>query len=384
MGLDGFLAFTRKKYPDVILTEHITLYSHQRLFMDIASYIYKYICVFGNNDTKWLECMFQMFLNLKSYKVHVVPIFDGVSPIEKQGEVDDRKEKRLQIKNKAKLLEQAVEGYKNKSLSDEQEQLIRDVLTDLEKKNKSSKLKSLLFQKTKSLSPKIENISDIDIVDIETYICSLKKTMFYVGSKETDLIKEMLSILGIPYIQAPQEAEACCSTLCKMGYGSAVISCDTDCFAHGCPCTVLSYDVSSGMITTVKMDELLEQMELTQDEFIDFSILIGCDYNKKTKLKNVGPVKALELIKKYRKIELIEGYNIEQMEYKKIRLLFNNIISPKSKLLRIKPHTNIDKKALNNFTDEYNIRCNYNRLKELMKEYDKTPEIQFLENEDTF
>ena len=57
--------------------------------------------------------------------------------------------------------------------------------------------------------------------------------------------------------------------------------------------------------------------------FIDFSILIGCDYNKKNKLPKVGPVKALELIKKYNSIDNIQGYDISMLNHVDIRKLFN-------------------------------------------------------------
>ena len=46
MGLDGFLQFIRKKHPSVIREEHISLYTHKVVFLDIASYMYKYICMY--------------------------------------------------------------------------------------------------------------------------------------------------------------------------------------------------------------------------------------------------------------------------------------------------------------------------------------------------
>ena len=52
MGLDGFLAYAKKEHPSVIINEHITLYSHQRIFMDVSSYIYKYISIFGNQSSR--------------------------------------------------------------------------------------------------------------------------------------------------------------------------------------------------------------------------------------------------------------------------------------------------------------------------------------------
>ena len=374
MGLDGFLAYVKKEHSDVIINEHITFYSHQRIFMDVSSYIYKYISIFGNQSSRWLGCIFQMFLSLKSYKVHVVPVFDGKPPDEKKEELEDRKEKRQKAKDKIKNIESAVEAYKEKTLTEEQTKLLQDIIKDLQNKNKSTKLKTLLFDIGDDLT-----ITDNDITDIENYLFSLQRTTFYMGAKEMELVKELLNILGIPFIQSPDEAESMCAYLCKKGYGSAVISCDTDCFAHGCPITVLTYEPSTGTIMSIKLKDLLESMEMTYEQFVDFSILIGCDYNKKSRIKGIGPAKASELLKEYKSIEEIlkqekmKKYDLTKFEYKHIRNLFNK----EYEKAKIKKHKLIDRDALEEFISIHNININSNRLEKMMNECEKEPEITF-------
>jgi len=374
MGLDGFLAYVKKEHSDVIINEHITLYSHQRIFMDVSSYIYKYISIFGNQSSRWLGCIFQMFLSLKSYKVHVVPVFDGKPPDEKKEELEDRKEKRQKAKDKIKNIESAVEAYKEKTLTEEQTKLLQDIIKDLQNKNKSTKLKTLLFDIGDDLT-----ITDNDITDIENYLFSLQRTTFYMGAKEMELVKELLNILGIPFIQSPDEAESMCAYLCRKGYGSAVISCDTDCFAHGCPITVLTYEPSTGTIMSIKLKDLLDSMEMTYEQFVDFSILIGCDYNKKSKIKGIGPAKASELLKEYKSIEEIlkqekmKKYDLTKFEYKHIRTLFNK----EYEKAKIKKHKLIDRDALEEFISMHNININSNRLEKMINECEKEPEITF-------
>ena len=374
MGLDGFLAYVKKEHSDVIINEHITLYSHQRIFMDVSSYIYKYISIFGNQSSRWLGCIFQMFLSLKSYKVHVVPVFDGKPPDEKKEELEDRKEKRQKAKDKIKNIESAVEAYKEKTLTEEQTKLLQDIIKDLQNKNKSTKLKTLLFDIGDDLT-----ITDNDITDIENYLFSLQRTTFYMGAKEMELVKELLNILGIPFLQSPDEAESMCAYLCRKGFGSAVISCDTDCFAHGCPITVLTYEPSTGTIMSIKLKDLLESMEMTYEQFVDFSILIGCDYNKKSKIKGIGPAKASELLKEYKSIEEIlkqekmKKYDLTKFEYKHIRTLFNKDYEK----AKIKKHKLIDRDALEEFISMHNININSNRLEKMINECEKEPEITF-------
>jgi len=342
--------------------------------MDVSSYIYKYISIFGNQSSRWLGCIFQMFLSLKSYKVHVVPVFDGKPPDEKKEELEDRKEKRQKAKDKIKNIESAVEAYKEKTLTEEQTKLLQDIIKDLQNKNKSTKLKTLLFDIGDDLT-----ITDNDITDIENYLFSLQRTTFYMGAKEMELVKELLNILGIPFIQSPDEAESMCAYLCRKGYGSAVISCDTDCFAHGCPITVLTYEPSTGTIMSIKLKDLLESMEMTYEQFVDFSILIGCDYNKKSKIKGIGPAKASELLKEYKNIEEIlkqekmKKYDLTKFEYKHIRTLFNK----EYEKAKIKKHKLIDRDALEEFISMHNININSNRLEKMMNECEKEPEITF-------
>ena len=108
MGLDGFLSYVKKKHQGIGRTEHISLYSHQTVFFDISSYIYKYVCIFGTHDGRWLTAMLQLFLTFRENKINIIPIFDGKAPDAKKDETDMRKEQRNKIKNKAETLDTAI------------------------------------------------------------------------------------------------------------------------------------------------------------------------------------------------------------------------------------------------------------------------------------
>lgn len=53
--------------------------------------------------------------------------------------------------------------------------------------------------------------------------------------------------------------------------------------------------------TQIILPELLATLGLTYQQFVDFSILCGCDYT--AKIPMVGPVKALTYIKTYGNLE---------------------------------------------------------------------------------
>jgi len=66
-------------------------------------------------------------------------------------------------------------------------------------------------------------------------------------------------------------------------------------------------------------------MELTSDEFLDFCIMCGTDYNDN--IPGVGPVKAYALIKEYGSIEHIgrqTSLDISILNHIKSRELFRN------------------------------------------------------------
>jgi flap endonuclease-1 len=382
MGLDGFLQFVRKKYPEVLLEEHISLFANKVVFLDISSYIYKYICIYGNTNSQWISSMLQMFLTLRANKVNIIPVFDGKPPDAKKDEINERKEKRQKIKNKMKQLQDIVEKISLKvSLEDEEIELANEAIKKIKDKEGTTKLKNLLAmaninsnQSNSSITYK-QTFTEDDSNMIQQYILMIKKQMVYIGDSDTQHLKNLLDILGIPFVCAPEEAEAYCCYMLKQEIGSAVISCDTDCFAHGAKRVILSFEVQSGEIKFINLEDLLEAMELTYEEFVDFAILIGCDYNKKNKLPKVGPVKALELIKNYKSIDNIEGYDISILKHEDIRKLFNPIYK-KIKKLRNK---DIDEEALFSFIDEHNLRVNRNKVSETIKIIHKKPEINFID-----
>ena len=76
-------------------------------------------------------------------------------------------------------------------------------------------------------------------------------------------------------------------------------------------------------------DKVLEDLEFTNDQFIDLCILLGCDYCES--IKGVGPVKAIKLIQEHKCIEEAikhldaSKYPIpEGWLYKEARELFKN------------------------------------------------------------
>ena len=113
----------------------------------------------------------------------------------------------------------------------------------------------------------------------------------------------MLRLMGIPVIQAPGEAQAQCSYMNKLGKVDAVCTEDTDCLAFGATTMVRDVNNKKQPLTEINRSKAMEDLNLTDDEFIDMCILCGCDYA--SKIEGIGPVKAYKFIKQFHSIQNI-------------------------------------------------------------------------------
>jgi len=149
--------------------------------------------------------------------------------------------------------------------------------------------------------------------------------------------KTLLSLMGIPYVQAPAEGEATAAYMSKVGIAYATASQDYDSLLFGStrlirnlaisgkrklPNKNVYVDVEPEMI---ELEHLLNSLSITREELVDIAILIGTDYNPDG-FKGIGAKKALQLIKKYKRLEGIEVESIQeglkQIDYNAIRRIF--------------------------------------------------------------
>jgi len=125
--------------------------------------------------------------------------------------------------------------------------------------------------------------------------------------------KKLLSLLGIPYVQALGEAEAQAAFMAKQGDVWGANSKDYDTLLFGTPKLVRfltihgkEYLPSKGITRPIKPELIslrgfLLHHEITLPQLIDIAILVGTDFNEG--IKGVGPKTALKLIREYGKIE---------------------------------------------------------------------------------
>lgn len=153
--------------------------------------------------------------------------------------------------------------------------------------------------------------------------------------QQNEEAKKLLKLMGIPFIEAPGEAEAQCAALARAKKVYAAASEDMDTLTFGAP-TLLRYLTameSKGLpITEIDLNTVLASLGLDQEQFIDLCIMLGCDYCDS--IRGVGPVTAYKLIKEHKNLDNIikslkekpvAKYKVpEDWPYEAARELFRN------------------------------------------------------------
>ncbi|MED6154030.1 Elongation of fatty acids protein 2, partial [Stylosanthes scabra] len=175
----------------------------------------------------------------------------------------------------------------------------------------------LLRLQFRSLSRRAEATEDLSEAketankeDIEKF----SKRTVKVTKQHNEDCKKLLRLMGVPVIEAPSEAEAQCASLCKTGKVYAVASEDMDSLTFGATKFLRHLmDPSSKKIPVMEFDiaKVLEDLELSMDQFIDLCILSGCDYCES--VRGIGGTTALKLIRQHGSIEkILENLNKER------------------------------------------------------------------------
>lgn len=129
--------------------------------------------------------------------------------------------------------------------------------------------------------------------------------------------KELIKAMGLPVIQAKSEGEAQCAVMCKNKDVDLSASQDFDSLLFGSPKMVRNLNITGKRKIggrevkiypeIIDLEENLNRLGITREQLIIIGILVGTDYNVGG-VKGIGPKKALELVKKYKKIEEVMNH----------------------------------------------------------------------------
>lgn len=272
MGIKGLFKLLQSDAPGSYNEKSKNVYKNKIIAIDASIAMYQFLVQIrliqessyskqlmskDGEVTSHLQGFFSRTINLLEHGIKPVYVFDGKPPEFKYEELSRRKE----IKKKAEEMSCTAKELVDMATT---EQELKDANDAIDKANKM-------------------NIT--------------------VTSKQVEEVKYLLKLLGVPVFEAKSEAEAQCAEFVKTGKAYATSTEDMDALTFG---SELLLRVSKEKITEINLQKILDELELSYEQFVDLCILCGCDYCGS--IRGIGPKTALKLIRKHVTIEEIVKY----------------------------------------------------------------------------
>lgn len=283
-----------------------------KIGIDASIFIYKYMACFGKPG--WINGFIHLYCSLKENGATFVLILDGEAPIEKQKEKEKRDGVKQKLKDKLNALNVLYDSMEGKQILLKKEQI--------QEGTPESIIYRLYYNQLYVGEKDSEKIS-VSKTFLKSEIDKVSKQCIEITQDDTNLLKNLTMHMGIPVIQAPGEAEAYGAYMCVHGFLDAVMTEDTDVLAYGCPMLICKISMSKKVFSIIKLEMVLETLNITFEQFRDLAILLGNDYN--SNIKGIGPSGAIKLIEKYGTIDSIDAkkVDISSIPYKRSRELFS-------------------------------------------------------------
>lgn len=134
----------------------------------------------------------------------------------------------------------------------------------------------------------------------------------------------ILKFMGFNWLQSTTEGEKLCSMLATHEYVQMVYSTDTDNLTYGCPFMVTKF-VKDNIIEVVRLERIKEILGIdSQEQFVEYCIMCGTDYNKN--IPNIGSGRALPLILQYGTLDnLSQEKDTSILNYQEVKKIFMSI-----------------------------------------------------------
>ena len=259
MGIQGLNKHIQNNCYKAINKITLLKLKNKTIVIDASIYMYKFLTS-GN----LIEGIYSMVSMLQYYNITPIFIFDGKMPDEKYDTLSERKEYR----------ENALTNYNS---------LIEEY--------KTSKNKKKLYEEIVILKRQCVKLTNNNILDT----------------------KNLLKAMGVLYYQSQSEADIICVELVNQDIAYACMSDDTDMFVYGCKRVLRYFSLQMENCILYNYNMILDELNLTNDEFKIICIASGTDYNKK---KDNYLSKTLNYYKIFK-----EGYNNQDNKNKAIEFL---------------------------------------------------------------
>lgn len=381
MGIKNLKSYLQRF--NIFTNEKLSNYSNKTLAFDLMPLLHKGIYSKSGYPTYFIN----LILKLKRYKINPIFVFDGVpfeekcKTLEKRKDIKEKANKKLsKLKSFKSVIDNALEEFKNMNIYenicilDDVNYLKKDTLNNAENIDELINIEDEMIELEKYQEIIQEEYNKIQ-VNIEKQISTQSKKVKSITITEIKKLKELFDKFNIKYIHIGVEADVVCKYLVEYDIAYAAVSDDMDLIPFGCQRTIQNFNMSTDEVYEIKYQNVLDKLSLTSEEFTDFIICIGNDYN--SRLINGSMDFYYKLIKFYHNIENIIKYLMiinlnsrnyikipSDFEYQKSRNIFNYHIEFQDIVSNIK---NKKKRVISYYSEDY-----YKLFKYLTTIYDKS------------
>ncbi|CAD7928556.1 unnamed protein product [Amoebophrya sp. A120] len=139
------------------------------------------------------------------------------------------------------------------------------------------------------------------VSDLRAELHKAKRDEEFISQDMYDDIKKLLYAFGVPYVEAPSEAEAQCAFLVESKLAQCVVSDDSDVVVFsaksGSTRVYRHLFSSKGDAEKYTSFNISQHLGLAYDDLIALAMLLGCDYT--VGVKGIGIVNALEILQAF-------------------------------------------------------------------------------------
>ena len=141
---------------------------------------------------------------------------------------------------------------------------------------KPPKIKSRLLRNRKNVRSKA--LEKLEKTTDEKERIKYFKRCVVITRKQINECQELLELMGIPYVVAPEEADSQCAYLSSLGLVDAVLTEDMDILTFGANKIVRNLSSHRNDPLEIKKEDVLKYFDLNYNEFVELCVLLGCDY----------------------------------------------------------------------------------------------------------
>ena len=232
---------------------HLKELESKTIVIDVSIYLYKFL---SNGDL--IEQMYLFISILRSYNIVPVFIFDGKPPEEKREILMKRYMEKKEAAKECKKLEDSLDTV------------------SIEKKR-----------------------------ELEKQILLLKKKSIRIKENDINIVKELMRVYGVQYLNADEEADQLCGYLANKENIYGCISDDMDMFMYNCKYVLRHLSLLNHTVILYDREKICRDLNVKTSDLQDILLTVGSDYNLKN---NYTIANAFEKYKVYNTIKDNKSY----------------------------------------------------------------------------